>query len=185
MAYIIYHKEHGVSALINAPVHTATAPQQEGYLYIPCEAGVDVGDTERWEREAALMIENGWIAPTLEMAKAIKLNQVMRIRDDIVDDGFPYAGFVYPISPDVQLSMLMQFQSSQIMPAPSYQWKDIDGIYRNIGSAEEFQRFAVSAMMYGQSLFAREGMLQELVSQAESIEEVQAITWDTVPDGPV
>ncbi len=154
-------------------------------MYIPCEAGADVTDTERWAAAAALMTEKGYIATTLEMAQRVKINQLMRVRDDIVDDGFPYGGFLYPISPDVQLSMLMQFQSSQIMPAPSYQWKDIDGIYRNIGSAEEFQRFAVSAMMYGQSLFAREGMLQELVSKAETIEEVQAITWDTVPNGPV
>ena len=183
MPYIIYHKDHGVIALIDAPVHTAQP--QEGVVYIPCEAGADVNDAGRWEREAALMIEKGYIAPTLEMARVVKNEELMHIRDGIVGDGFPYGGFVYPISPDVQLSMLMQFQSSQIMPAPSYQWKDIDGIYRNIGSAEEFQRFAVSAMMYGQSLFAREGMLQELVSQAETIEEVQAITWDTVPDGPV
>ena len=184
MSYIVYHKDYGVCARIAEPVHTAKV-SQAGYIHIPCEAGADINDTERWDAAAALMIEKGYIATTLFLAKAVKNEELMYLRDSIVGDGFPYGGFVYPISPDVQLSMLMQFQSSQIMPAPSYQWKDIDGIYRNIGSAEEFQRFAVSAMMYGQSLFAREGMLQELVSQAETIEEAQAITWDTVPNGPV
>jgi hypothetical protein len=108
----------------------------------------------------------------------------MRVRDEIIAEGFLWQGHIYPIGEDIQTTLLVQFQSSQIMPAPSYSWKDIDCIYREVGDAEGFQAFAVAAMMYGKSLFDREEMLQGLVNAAGSVAVVKAISWNTVPDGP-
>ena len=56
-------------------------------------------------------------------------------------------------------------------------------MYRNIGNAEAFKGFCAAALGYRKTLFARERMLQELVEAAESIEAVEAITWETVPQG--
>lgn len=121
------------------------------------------------------------VPPTLDEAKANKRRELMRHRDEIIGEGFVYSGFVFPLDADIQTTMLMTFQSSQLMPAPSYSWKDKDGVYREIGSAEAFQTFAFSAMMYGQSFYAREEMLQEVINSAATVAEVEGITWDTVP----
>lgn len=80
---------------------------------------------------------------------------------------------------------LQRFLGSQIMPAPFYCWKDAEGIYQEIGDASAFQVVVTGALMYGQSLFAREEMLQGLINAATTIEEVQAISWDTVSDNSV
>ena len=121
------------------------------------------------------------IPPTLDEVKKSKRVALMRHRDEIIGEGFVYSGFVFPLDADIQTTMLMTFQSSQLMPAPSYSWKDKDGVYREIGSAEAFQTFAFSAMMYGQSFYAREEMLQEVINSAATVAEVEGITWDTVP----
>ncbi len=181
MAYILYSKEHGPLALVEGSV--LEAQLQEGEIAIPCEPDADVNDRERWEIEAAYMVEQ--YAPSLELAQAMKREELVRTRDVIVERGFLYNGHVFPIGPDIQVTMLMQFTASQVMPAPSYSWKDIDGLYRTIGDVTKFQTFMTMALMYGQSLFAREEMLQTLVNSAGNIEAVAAIGWDTVPDGPV
>ena len=121
------------------------------------------------------------VPPTLDEAKANKRRELMRHRDEVIGEGFTYGAFVFPLDADIQTTMLMTFQSSQLMPAPSYSWKDKDGVYREIGSAEAFQTFAFSAMMYGQSFYAREEMLQEVINSAATVAEVEGITWDTVP----
>ena len=121
------------------------------------------------------------IPPTLDEAKKSKRMALMRHRDEVIGEGFTYGAFVFPLDADIQTTMLMTFQSSQLMPAPSYSWKDKDGVYREIGNAAAFQAFAFSAMMYGQSLYAREEMLQGVVNKAATVAEVEAITWDTVP----
>ena len=121
------------------------------------------------------------VPPTLDEVKKSKRVALMRHRDEVIGEGFTYGGFVFPLDADIQTTMLMTFQSSQLMPAPSYSWKDKEGVYREIGNAEAFQAFAFSAMMYGQSLYAREEMLQGVVNKAATVAEVEGITWDTVP----
>jgi len=66
MPYILYHAQHGPLARFDAPAHTAQARDNE--MIIPCEAGADVDDRERWDAEAALMREHGLIAPTEALA---------------------------------------------------------------------------------------------------------------------
>lgn len=148
------------------------------------------GNAEMWEEKPdGYYTPEEWEqtkpTPTLDEVKAAKRTELMRIRDAIIDEGFAYGGFVYPIGPDIQVTLLMQFTASQALPAPSYAWKDTDGIYRDIGDVGAFGAFCTAAMLYGQSLFAWEEMLQTLVNRAETTEGVTAITWDTVPEEAV
>ena len=183
MKYITYSKEYGPLALLGG--YPPQIAPEDDVLYIPCEDDADVNDRERWDGEATFMIENGYTAPTLELAQELKRGELMRMRNAIVEQGFAFGGHLYPIGPDIQGTMHLQFTTSQLMPAPSYSWKDIQGIYRFIGDAAAFQTFIMAALMYGQSLYEWEEMLQGLVNEAEDIEAVQRINWDTVPDEPV
>lgn len=119
----------------------------------------------------------------LDTAKRIKRGELRDMRDAVIKEGFSYGGRTYPIDPDIQLSMMIQFQTSQVMPAPSYSWKDVDGIYREIGDADAFRAFVTAALLYGQSQYAREEMLQGLVESKTTVEDVLAVTWMTVPPG--
>lgn len=119
----------------------------------------------------------------LDTAKRIKRGELRDMRDAVIKEGFSYGGRTYPIDPDIQLAMMIQFQTSQVMPAPSYSWKDVDGIYREIGDADAFRAFVTAALLYGQSQYAREEMLQRLVETKTTVEDVLAVTWMTAPPG--
>lgn len=123
---------------------------------------------------------------TLDGAKAEKRAELMAIRDQLVAAGFDWNGHHYPLSPELSGDMLIKLTAMQMLPPPPeyvYQWKDAGGVYRNIGNAEAFKGFCAAALGHGEALFARERMLQELVEAAESIEAVEAIAWETVPQG--
>ena len=64
----------------------------------------------------------------LDTAKRIKRGELRDMRDAVIKEGFSYGGRTYPIDPDIQLSMIIQFQTSQVMPAPSYSWKDVGAV---------------------------------------------------------
>ena len=121
------------------------------------------------------------VPPTLDEAKANKRRELMRHRDEIIGEGFAYSGFVFPLDANVQSLLLIQYQSSKATPKPLYAWKDKDGIPRTIGNASEFQKFAETALMFGDSLYTHEMMLQEVINSAATVAEVEGITWDTVP----
>ena len=108
----------------------------------------------------------------------------MAVRDGLVAAGFDWNGHHYPLSPELSGDMLIKLTAMQMLPPPAeyvYQWKDITGGYRDIGNAEAFKAFCAAALGYGEALFARERMLQELVEAAKNVEAVQAISWGTVP----
>ena len=65
----------------------------------------------------------------------------------------------------------------------SFIWKDVDGIYREIGDADAFRAFVTAALLYGQSQYAREEMLQKLVETKTTVEDMLTVTWMTVPPG--
>ena len=123
--------------------------------------------------------------PTLDEAKMAKRVELMAMRDSLIAAGFDWSGHHYPLSPELSGDMLIQLTAMQMLPPPPeyvYQWKDSGGVYRNIGNAEAFKTFCAAALGHGEALFARERMLQELVEAAETIEAVQAISWETVPE---
>lgn len=121
----------------------------------------------------------------LEILKARKRKELMATRDAVIAEGYRYNDFTFSLSADDRLTLSIQFMSVSVLPAPHYAWKDVHGVYRDIGDAAAFQAFAAGMMMYGQSLYAREEMLQAVLEGARTKEEVQNISWDTVPDGPV
>lgn len=158
----------------------------------PCDRIFEVGDevSEGWLWNDGDPIPTPYVQPEpiitdIEEARAAKRAELMHVRDQVMAEGFRHSEHVYPMSQDVQLSLMQEFMGSQLMPAPVYMWKDITGEYRLIGEVQAFQGFCLAAMMYGKSLFAREAMLQELVRLADTVEDVVTVTWDTVPDGPV
>jgi len=123
---------------------------------------------------------------TLGGAKTTQRAALMARRDQLLAAGFDWNGRHYPLSPELSSDMLIKLTAMQMLPPPPeyvYQWKDAGGVYRDIGKAEAFKGFCAAALGYGEALFARERMLQELVEAAESIEAVEAITWETVPQG--
>ena len=122
---------------------------------------------------------------SLDEAKTAKRAELMAARDQLIAAGFDWNGRHYPLSPELSSDMLIKLTAMQMLPPPPeyvYQWKDLDGIYRDIGNAEAFKTFCAAALGHGEALFARERMLQELVEAAETIEAVQAISWETVPE---
>lgn len=122
--------------------------------------------------------------PTLKDVKTRKRAELMAVRDGLVAAGFDWNGHHYPLSPELSGDMLIKLTAMQMLPPPAeyvYQWKDITGGYRDIGNAEAFKAFCAAALGYGEALFARERMLQELVEAAKNVEAVQAISWGTVP----
>ena len=124
--------------------------------------------------------------PTLNETKAAKRAEFMATRDQLIAAGFDWNGRHYPLSPELSSDMLIKLTAMQMVSPPPeyvYQWKDATGVYRDIGNAETFKTFCAAALGYGEALFARERMLQELVGAAETIEAVEAITWETVPQG--
>lgn len=140
------------------------------------------------ELEGRIEISDAPEEDVVEVARARKRIKLRKHRDAIVAEGYRYEGYVFPLTEDVKLAMLMQFQSSQLPTTPPeyvFSWKDMGEVYREIGNAQAFQMFALGAMGYGQSLYAWEEMLQTMVNAAATVEAVEAITWDTVPDGPV
>ena len=48
----------------------------------------------------------------LDTAKRIKRGELRDMRDAVIKEGFSYGGRTYPIDPDIQLSMMIQFQTS-------------------------------------------------------------------------
>ncbi len=124
-------------------------------------------------------------SPTLDEVKGAKRSELMAARDGLISAGFDWSGHHYPLSPELSGDMLIKLTAMQMLPPPPeyvYQWKDTTGVYRGIGNAEAFKAFCAAALGYGEALFARERMLQELVEVAETVEAVQAITWETAPE---
>ena len=120
---------------------------------------------------------------TLGGAKTTQRAALMARRDQLLAAGFDWNGHHYPLSPELSGDMLIKLTAMQMLAPPPeyvYQWKDTGGVYRNIGNAEAFKGFCAAALGYGEALFARERMLQELVEAAETIEAVEAIAWETV-----
>lgn len=121
----------------------------------------------------------------LDGMKRTKRLEMQLQRDAMIAAGFVHAGHKYPINSALQTDMLTQLMGMQLMPPPPgyiYEWKDADGIYREIGSTEAFQVFCAQALGYGESIFARERMLHGIIAAAGTLEEVKAISWDTVPN---
>lgn len=179
MSYILYSKQHGVLARVDGRVEGAQL--RDGELAIPCEPDADVNDKELWALKSAEW-ENH--VPTLGEAKAAKRGELMAARDRLVAAGFDWNGHHYPLSPELSGDMLIKLTAMQMQPPPPeyvYQWKDNTGVYQDIGNAEGFKTFCAAALGYGEALFARERMLQELVEAAKTVEAVEAVSWDTVP----
>jgi len=123
---------------------------------------------------------------TLGGAKTTQRAALMARRDQLLAAGFDWNGHHYPLSPELSGDMLIKLTAMQMQPPPPeyvYQWKDNTGVYQDIGNAEGFKTFCAAALGYGEALFARERMLQELVEAAKTVEAVEAITWETVPQG--
>ena len=180
MSYILYSKLHGVLAKVDG--RSEDVRLRDGEIAIPCEHDADVNDAVHWARKA---VEWEHHVPTLEEVKASKRAELMAMRDSLIAAGFDWSGHHYPLSPELSSDMLIQLTAMQMLPPPPeyvYQWKDSGGVYRNIGNAEAFKTFCAAALGHGEALFARERMLQELVEAAETIEAVQAISWETVPE---
>ena len=181
MSYILYSKQYGVLAKVNGRIEDARI--RDGEIAIPCDPDADVNDAELWAQKAAEWDNH---VPTLDEAKAARRAELMVMRDSLIAAGFDWHGHHYPLSPELSSDMLIKLTAMQMLPPPPgyvYQWKDSDGIYRDIGNAEAFKAFCAAALGHGETLFARERMLQELVEAAESIEAVEAIAWETVPQG--
>lgn len=176
MIFILYSKQYGVLAKVDGRIEDAWL--RDGEIAIPCDPDADVNDAELWAQKAEEW-ENH--VPTLDETKVAKRAELMAVRDSLVAAGFDWNGHHYPLSPELSSDMLIKLMAMQMQPPPPefvYQWKDDTGIYQDIGNADAFKTFCAAALSYGETLFAKERMLQELVGAAESIEAVEAITWE-------
>lgn len=181
MSYILYLQQHRPLARIDGDIRDARL--RDGEIAIPCEPDADVNDAELWALKSAEWKNH---VPTLEEAKTSKRSELMGARDGLIAAGFDWNGHHYPLSLELSNDMLIKLTAMQMQPPPPeyvYQWKDNTGVYQDIGNAEGFKTFCAAALGYGEALFARERMLQELVEAAESIKAVEAVSWDTVPEG--
>lgn len=186
MAYIIYSATtRDIVGVVNTTDPDSLSLRKDE-LAIPCPANTNPSHSlDSWRAKGELMLNTGIYAPDVESAKEKKRIELIKARDKAISDGFLHSdGNTYPISPDVQVQMLTMFQGSMLLPAPGYSWKDINGIYQSIGNAEAFQAFCTAAMGYGQSLYAREEMLQSHVNGLDDIEAIGCVNWGTIPEPP-
>ena len=183
MAYIIYSATtRDIVGVVNTTDPDSLSLRKDE-LAIPCPANTNPShDLDSWKAKGELMLNTGIYAPDVESAKEKKRIELIKARDKAIAEGFLHTDeHVYPINSDVQVQMLTMFQGSMLLPAPGYSWKDINGIYQSIGNAEAFQAFCTAAMGYGQSLYAREEMLQSHVNSLDTIEAIGCVHWETVP----
>ena len=183
MAYIIYSATtRDIVGVVNTTDPDSLSLRKDE-LAIPCPANTNPShDLDSWKAKGELMLNTGIYAPDVESAKEKKRIELIKARDKAIAEGFLHTDeHVYPINSDVQVQMLTMFQGSMLRPAPGYSWKDINGIYQSIGNAEAFQAFCTAAMGYGQSLYAREEMLQSHVNSLDTIEAIGCVHWETVP----
>lgn len=129
---------------------------------------------------------------TLDEVKRNKRNELMRLRDEVIAEGFPHKENLFPIDEKIQVTMMATYLQAKevalndvLKNVVSFTWKNMDGVYVTIGLAKDFENFALAAMNYGSAQFAREEMLQGLVNAAKTLEEVKSISWNTIPKNPV
>jgi predicted secreted protein len=174
MPYIIYSNTHGPLAYINAPI--LNVRPQEGEILIPCESGADVGDVERWKAEAAYMEERGTIAPTLETAKEVKTEEIAAARWKAETGGVEVNGITIDTSRESQALITGATLQATLDDTYTCNWKTAQGFITL--DAQTILGVAVAVRQHVQAAFNREAELTALIEAAETIEDVQAITWE-------
>jgi hypothetical protein len=188
MPYIIYSTQTGPIAYVDDSI--LNVHPRDGEIAIPCEPGADVNDVERWRLDADYMEEYGTIAPTLELAKEVKAAEITAERKKAVENGkctvvtrvgtiefWTGAAAVSTLGHYVQevaLSMLGEQDAAEV----TRHWKAASGYVDLPGDAAIQAGKAIAD--WTQQQFDREADLSAAVEAAETIEDVQAITWDVV-----
>lgn len=174
MSYIIYSDRHGATARVDGLISEAPAPR-EGETYIPCEAGADLSDSERWKHSAEVMREKGWAAPTPELCKAVKIEEIAAARYAAEVGGVTMAGMT--ILTDRQSQSMITGAALQATLDPSYtcKWKTPNGFITL--DARTIIGAATAVRAHVQACFDREAELCAKVDAAKTPEEVSAISW--------
>lgn len=174
MSYIIYSDRHGATARVDGLVGEAPAPR-EGEIYIPCEAGAELSDAERWRHSAEVMRNKGWIAPTPELCKAVKIEEIAAARYAAETGGTSAGGM--SIATDRESQAMITGAALQATLDPSYtcKWKTPNGFITL--DAKTIIGAASAVRAHVQSCFDREAELCAAVEAAKTPEEVAAISW--------
>jgi hypothetical protein len=179
MPYIIYSKIDGPLAYVEGSI--LNAHPQEVEILIPCEPGAAANDAERWRAEAVYMEEHGAIAPTLEMAKQVKTEEIAAARYAEETGGVQVNGV--PIKTDHESLTMINGAALQATQDPAYtcNWKTEQGFISL--TTEQIIAVATAIRQHVQASFDKEAEKMTLIEAAETIEAVQAITWnDSEPE---
>jgi hypothetical protein len=177
MAYIIYSPQRGPIAYIDDSI--LNAHPGDGEIAIPCEPGADVNDAERWRQEAEYMTGNGAIAPTLELAKEVKTEEIAAARWKAETSGVEYLGVKMHTDRDSQAKYTGAVVAYQATGAYPTNWKGVNG-WLEIPDAATLMGLATAVVQHVDTCFVNEKILADQVTAAETIEDVQAITWETI-----
>ncbi len=175
MSYILYLKQHGPLARIDGDIRDARL--RRGEIAIPCAPDADVNDAELWARRAAEW-ENR--VPTLEEAKAAKLAEIAAVRYVAEVSGVNVGGV--KVRTDRESQSMITGAALQAVDDPAYtcRWKTESGFVPL--DAERIKAVAKAVRRHVQAQFDREATLTAQVEAAETVEAVQAITWETAPE---
>jgi hypothetical protein len=176
MAYIIYSKRHGPIAYVDAPV--ALAELREGEIAIPCERGADVNDAARWRAEAEYITENGYIAPTLELARKVRLAEIADERYNEETGGIEFQGVTMHTDRESQAKYIGAIVALNALGTYPPNWKGMDG-WLAIPDGDTLNALAAAVESHVSACYAREYALQALIEAATTIEEAQAVGWET------
>lgn len=130
-------------------------------------SGLHIWDGEKWALDRGAYLERMKMAKREEMAAA---------RYEAETSGVLVGGVI--VKTDRESQALITGAALQAMADSEYscQWKAEQGFITL--TAEQIQGVAVAVRMHVQACFDREAELVELIDQAQTPEELEAITWE-------
>jgi hypothetical protein len=176
MAYIIYSPEYGAIAYVDDSILTARL--RDGEIAIPCVSGADVNDVERWTAEAEYMEEHGAIAPTLELAKEVKFAEIAAARYAEEISGVEVNSVTIKTDRESQALITGAALAATQDAAYTCNWKTEQGFVSL--TADQIIAVATAVREHVQAAFDKEAAKTALIEAAETVEDVQAVTWDVV-----
>ena len=175
MSYILYSKQHGVLAKVDGRLEDARF--REGEIAIPCEPDADVNDTELWAQKAEEWEHH---VPTLQEVKVAKLAEITAARYAAEISGVNIEGA--KVRTDRESQAMITGAALQAVDNPTYtcRWKTENEFLQL--DAEHIKAVAKAVRAHVQACFDREADLVAQVDAAQTVNEVAAVSWETVPE---
>ncbi|TKX32697.1 DUF4376 domain-containing protein [Campylobacter taeniopygiae] len=115
----------------------------------------------------------------LNEAKELKINEINKTKEKVLNGGFSFEGKIYQSSNEDQLRINGAVTNALVNPnlIPYIDWIALDNTTTRF-SVEEFKLFASSMAYFIQQTIFKAKDLKEKIRNAISLEELNSITWE-------